>query len=202
MTTPNRSWNRSGSGKRSNSVHLECKQDLIFARRNIMTVDLEDYYCHLPIFLWGKYESRVVMTTRTILDLFDIYKANATFFTIGYIAEKHPELIEEIVSRGHEIASHGYSHHSVKNMNVKEFEYDLKKSLEVLETISGEKVLGFRAPYCSINKQNLWAFHVMRKNRIRYDCSLCPVRFHYGLPDDAPRHIYRMRSEERRVGKE
>ena len=77
-------------------------------------------------------------------------------------------------------------------MNVKEFESDLKKSLEVLERISGEKVRGFRAPYCSINKQNLWAFHVMRKNRIRYDCSLCPVRFHYGLPGNTPRHLYKM----------
>jgi polysaccharide deacetylase family protein (PEP-CTERM system associated) len=177
--------------KPTNSVHVECKQDLLSARGNVMTVDLEDYYCHLPIFLWDKYESRVVKTTRTILDLFDKYKVNATFFTIGYIAEKHPELIEEVVSRGHEIASHGYSHQNVKNMDVKEFEYDLKKSLEVLERISGEKVMGFRAPYCSINKENLWAFHVMRKNRIKYDCSLCPVRFHYGLPDDTPRHIYR-----------
>ena len=108
-TTPDTSWNRSGRG-----VHVECKQDLLFARKNIMTVDLEDYYCHLPIYLWDKYESRVVKITRTILDLFDEYKVNATFFTVGYIAEKHPELIEEVISRGHEIASHGFSHSNVK----------------------------------------------------------------------------------------
>jgi peptidoglycan-N-acetylglucosamine deacetylase len=157
--------------------------------KNIMTVDLEDYYCHLPISTWNKYESRLVKTTRTILDLFEKHKVNATFFTVGYIAEKHPELIEEVVSRGHEIASHGYSHLNVKKMNVKEFESDLKRSLEVLEKISGEKVMGFRAPYYSINKQNLWTLDVMRKY-LKYDCSLCPVKFHYGLPE-APRHIYR-----------
>jgi peptidoglycan-N-acetylglucosamine deacetylase len=160
--------------------------------KNIMTVDLEDYYCHLPIYLWDKYESKVVKTTRTILDLFDRYKINATFFTIGYIAEKHPELIKEIVSKGHEIASHGYLHPNLHDFGRKVFELDLIKSINALERISGEKVMGFRAPYCSINTRNLWAFDVMRKHHIRYDCSLCPVKFHYGLPDHVPRHIYRM----------
>jgi peptidoglycan-N-acetylglucosamine deacetylase len=157
-----------------------------------MTVDLEDYYCHLPISNWDKYESRVVKTTRSVLELFDEYKVNATFFTIGYIAEKHPELIEELVSRGHEIASHGYSHTHLENLGVKGFELELAKSIKALEKISGEKVRGFRAPYCSIGKENLWAFDVMRKHRVKYDSSLCPVRFHYGLPDYAPRYIYRM----------
>jgi polysaccharide deacetylase family protein (PEP-CTERM system associated) len=101
-------------------------------------------------------------------------------------------LIEEIISKGHEIASHGYSHHNIKNMNAIQFESDLKRSLEVLRKMSGEKVTGFRAPYCSINKQNLWTFDIMRKHGVRYDCSLCPVKFHYGLPEDTPRHIYRM----------
>lgn len=161
---------------------------------NIMTVDLEDYYCDLPISSWNKYESRVANTTRIILDLFERYKVNATFFTVGYIAEKHPELIEEVKSKGHEIASHGYSHPNLKEMNANEFESDLKKSLEVLRKISGEKVMGFRAPYFSINKQNLWAFATMRKY-LRYDSSIFPVRFHYGL-SEAPRHIYRMSHKE------
>jgi polysaccharide deacetylase family protein (PEP-CTERM system associated) len=161
---------------------------------NIMTVDLEDYYCDLPISAWDKYESRVERATRTVLDLFEEYKVSATFFTIGYIAEKHPELIQEIVSKGHEIASHGYSHPNVKKMNVEEFESDLKKSLEVLETISGEKVMGFRAPFFSINKQNLWAFDVLRKY-LHYDSSIFPVGFHYGLAD-APRHIYRISNKD------
>ena len=160
-----------------------------------MTVDLEDYYCHLPISTWDKYESRVEKTTRTILDLFEEFKVNATFFTIGYIAEKHPELIEEVVSRGHEIASHGYSHPNLTKLERKGFELELTKSIKTLEKISGEKIRGFRAPYCSISKENLWVFDIMRKHRIRYDSSIFPVRFHYGLAD-APRYIYRMSHED------
>jgi polysaccharide deacetylase family protein (PEP-CTERM system associated) len=157
---------------------------------NMMTVDLEDYYCDLPISGWNKYESRVVETTRTILDLFNEFKVNATFFTVGYIAEKHPELIEEVVSKGHEIASHGYSHPNVKDMSIMEFESDLTKSIEILRKVSGQKVMGFRAPYFSINKHNFWAFDVIRKH-LRYDSSVVPVKFHYGL-SEAPRHVYRM----------
>ena len=111
-----------------------------------MTVDLEDYYCDLPISNWNKYESRVVKTTRTVLDLFDKYRVSATFFTVGHIAELHPELIQEVKSRGHEIASHGYSHSNVKKMSRQNFEADLVKSLSVLRTLSGgQKIIGFRA---------------------------------------------------------
>jgi peptidoglycan-N-acetylglucosamine deacetylase len=169
---------------------IENRSELLL--RNIMTVDLEDYYCHLPISNWDKYESRVVKTTRTILDLFEKYNVSATFFTVGYIAEKHPELIEEVVSKGHEIGSHGYSHTNIKKLNRESFESDLLKSLEVLRRLSGENVLGFRAPYGSINTENFWAFELLRKHHLKYDSSLCPVRFHYGLPDYAPRYIYRM----------
>jgi polysaccharide deacetylase family protein (PEP-CTERM system associated) len=158
---------------------------------NIMSVDLEDYYCDLPISIWDRHESRVVKATRTILSMFDKYKVNATFFTVGYIAEKHPELIEEVKSNGHEIASHGYSHHNVKKINREDFEADLVKSLEILrKTSGGQKIIGFRAPYFSVNKQNFWAFDVMRKY-LRYDSSIFPVKFLYGLPK-APRYIYRM----------
>jgi peptidoglycan-N-acetylglucosamine deacetylase len=159
--------------------------------RNIMSVDLEDYFSHLPLSEWKKYESRVVKTTRTILDLFEKYGVSATFFTIGYIAEKYPELIEEVVSKGHEIASHGYSHNDIKKVSRTEFELDLKKSLYVLRKVSGQKVVGFRAPYCSINKNNFWAFQVMKKYHLTYDSSLYPIKFHYGLPE-APRYIYKM----------
>jgi len=155
-----------------------------------MTVDLEDYYCDLPLFTWGNYEERVVETTRIILGLFEKYKVEATFFTLGYIAEKHPDLIEEVRSRGHEIASHSYSHPNIRHMTKEDFEKDLVKSLDILKKVSGDKVLGFRAPYFSINKLNLWAFDVIKKH-VRYDSSLFPVRFHYDC-EEAPRHIYRM----------
>jgi peptidoglycan-N-acetylglucosamine deacetylase len=161
------------------------------SRTNIMTVDLEDYYCDLPLSDWNKYESRVVKTTRILLDLFDKFKVRATFFTVGYIAEMHPELIEEVNSKGHEIASHGYSHPNIKKIRKQDFEADLVKSLEVLRKISGgQKIVGFRAPYFSVGKENLWAFDIMRRH-LHYDSSVFPVKFHYGL-SEAPRHIYRV----------
>jgi polysaccharide deacetylase family protein (PEP-CTERM system associated) len=157
---------------------------------NIMSVDLEDYYCDLPFSSWNRYESRIINLTARILNIFDKYSVHATFFVLGYIAERHPELIEEVTSRGHEIASHSYSHPNLKNTNKEIFESDLIKSLEVLRRISGQRVLGYRAPYFSINKHNLWCFDILKKH-LCYDSSIFPVKFHYGLPE-APRHIYKM----------
>ncbi|WP_245871856.1 polysaccharide deacetylase family protein [Nitrosotalea sinensis] len=115
------------------------------------------------------------MTTKTLLDLFDRYKIRATFFTLGYIAEKHPELIKEIVSKGHEISSHGYYHMDLRSMTKDSFEQDLVKSLEILRTIGGEKVLGFRAPFFSISENNLWVFEIMKKY-LKYDSSIFPTK--------------------------
>ena len=149
--------------------------------KNIMSIDLEDYYCDLPFSTWNQYESKVIENTQIILDLFEKYKVQATFFTLGYIAEKHPELIEKIKSQGHEIASHGYSHTDIRKMTKESFESDLLKSLSILEKISGEKILGFRAPFFSITKQNLWAFEILKKH-LRYDSSIFPVKtIQYGM---------------------
>ena len=128
-----------------------------------MSVDLEDHFCDLPISSWKNFESRVVSNTNRILDLFEKYNASATFFTLGYIAETHPELIEKIVSKGHEIASHSYAHLDIRTSNKTEFENDLNKSLSILSKISNEKILGFRAPWFSITKDNLWVFDVLKK---------------------------------------
>jgi peptidoglycan-N-acetylglucosamine deacetylase len=158
--------------------------------KNIMTVDLEDYYCDLPFSTWYKHKSEIINPTRTLLKLFEEYNVHATFFTVGYVAERHPELIEEVKSKGHEIASHGYAHLDLRKTDKEAFEADLTKSLDILKKTSGEKVLGFRAPYFSINKENFWIFDIMRKY-LQYDSSVFPVRPHYGLPQ-APRSIYKM----------
>jgi polysaccharide deacetylase family protein (PEP-CTERM system associated) len=158
--------------------------------KNIMTVDLEDYYCDLPFSTWNNYKSKIIVPTKTLLDLFEKYDVQATFFTVGYVAQRHPELIEEIKSKGHEIASHGYAHLDLRKMNREAFEADLVKSLDILRMASGDKILGFRAPYFSINKENFWVFDIMRKY-LQYDSSVFPVKPHYGLPE-APRSIYRM----------
>lgn len=155
-----------------------------------MSVDLEDYYCDLPLSDWKKYQSRVVNNTRIILNLFDKHDVKATFFVLGYIAEKFPSLITEVRDRGHEIASHGYAHLDVRKAGKEIFEKDLLKSIEILKKISGEKILGFRAPFFSIDKSSFWAFDILRKY-FAYDSSIFPVRTPlYGVPN-APRFIYK-----------
>jgi len=156
----------------------------------MMSVDLEDHYCDLPFSRWNEYEARITKTTQKILELFKNYNIQATFFVLGYIANRHPALIEHIKSQGHEIASHGYSHTNIKKMSREDFESDLVKSLEILTKVSGEKILGFRAPYFSVNRQNIWAFDVMKKY-LMYDSSVVPVKPHYGT-SEAPNHMYRV----------
>ena len=158
--------------------------------KNIMSVDLEDFFCDLPINQWSNYESRVIKNTNKILELFERYNIKATFFTLGYIAEKFPNLIKEIDSRGHEIASHSYAHLDIRKTTKEEFENDLKKSIEILEKIIGKKILGFRAPYFSIDEKSFWAMEILSKY-FKYDSSVFPVKTPlYGI-SNAPRNIYR-----------
>jgi peptidoglycan-N-acetylglucosamine deacetylase len=157
---------------------------------NLMSVDLEDYYCDLPFSEWSKHQDRVIQNTEIILELFEKYKVKATFFVLGYIAEKFPEFIKKISEQGHEFASHSYCHHDLRKINKEIFEDDLKKSIKVLEGITGEKVLGFRAPFFSIDKNSFWAMNILRKHVV-YDSSIFPVHTPlYGVPK-APRNIYR-----------
>ena len=162
--------------------------------KNIMSVDLEDHFCDLPYNTWKNYESRVVESTNYLLDVFEKFNVKATFFTLGYIVEKHPELILDIKNRGHEISSHGYFHRDLRKINKDSFEKELIKSLEIIKKITGEKVLGFRAPWFSINKKNLWVFEVLKKY-LKYDSSIFPSNFHYGL-GDAPKHIYKISDDD------
>ncbi len=157
---------------------------------NIMSVDLEDYYRDLPFLKWPEYENRVIKNTEMILDLFKKYDVKATFFVLGYIAEKFPEMIKKISELGHEIASHSYAHIDLRKVSKEEFETDFLKSVDILEKITGKKVEGFRAPFFSINKNNYWVFDILSK-KISYDSSVFPVKTHlYGIPN-APRFIYR-----------
>jgi peptidoglycan-N-acetylglucosamine deacetylase len=161
----------------------------------MLSIDLEDNFCDLPYPTWSNYESRVVKTTKVILDLLRRYKTRATFFTVGYIAERHPQLVESLITEGHEIASHSYSHPNLKKVSKESFESDLVRSLDTLRRLSGEKVLGFRAPYFSISRQNLWVFDIMKRRHLLYDSSIFPVGLHYGFAD-APRYPYRMSEDD------
>ena len=161
---------------------------------NIMSVDLEDFYIRSPFNTWDNFESRIVEPTNFLLDIFEKNKVEATFFTLGYIAERHPELIEKIVSKGHEISSHSYSHREVKNLSKKEFEEDLVRSISIIKKVAGEEPLGFRAPRFSITKETFWAFDILRKY-LKYDSSILPVsHVQYGIPS-APKMVYKVSAD-------
>jgi len=164
---------------------------------NALTIDVEDYY-QVSNFEgivkkedWDKYESRVYKNTRRLLDILDEYSTKATFFILGWTAEKFPELVAEIDSRGHEAASHGYWHKLVYDLTKEEFRDDLSRSLKILEGITGKKVLGFRAASCSITKDSLWALDILKECGMRYDASVFPIHHsRYGIPE-ADRYMTR-----------
>ncbi len=124
------------------------------------------------------------------MTLFEEKNAKATFFTLGWVANEHPEMIRKIVDSGHEIASHGLMHRMVTKLTPEEFEKDLSESIKILEDISGQKVLGFRAPTFSIVERTFWAWEIMLKLGLAYDSSVYPIwHDRYGVPK-APRSVY------------
>ncbi|MBI5026561.1 MAG: polysaccharide deacetylase family protein [Nitrospirae bacterium] len=148
---------------------------------NALTVDLEDWYhiCgverHPDMSQWDAYESRIVRNTDNILRLLKTYNTRATFFVLGYIAYKEPTLIKAIKAEGHEIATHGFCHRRIFEMTEREFEEDVRKSVDIISSITSEKVLGFRAPEWSIRKETSWALGILRKLGILYDSSMVPL---------------------------
>lgn len=159
--------------------------------KNVMSVDVEDWFCvHnlsglIAYSEWDRCESRVERATLRLLDLFGRAGVEATFFVLGWVAERFPDLVREIERRGHEVASHGYSHRLLTFMRPDEFRADLLRSLEVLARVASRPVRGFRAPSFSITKKTLWAADILRESGIGYDSSVFPVGLHpdYGIPD-------------------
>jgi len=148
---------------------------------NILSVDLEDWFhiCgverHLPASRWDTLESRVDINTRLILDLLAQRQTKATFFILGYVADRHPLLIRAIADQGHEIAVHGYSHQQVYRMTPAQFRQDLRKAVRTVSAITKEKVLGFRAPEWSIRDDSLWALDILLEQGFTYDSSMTPL---------------------------
>jgi len=149
---------------------------------NVLTIDIEDWFhiCGIqslkPIEEWDNYESRVLNNTTRLLEILKKKNITATFFVLGWIAEKHPEVIEQILkyNNNHEIASHGYSHKLIYEMTPREFENDLLKSIIAIKKCIGESkdILGYRAPSFSINNKTEWAFKILIRNGIKYDSSI------------------------------
>lgn len=163
---------------------------------NAMSVDVEDYFqvsafeAYIKKENWDKVEHRVERNTHIILDIFNEFDTKATFFTLGWVAERYPHLINRIVSEGHELACHGYEHIRVTEQSVDQFRADIIKSKKILEDISGQQVIGYRAASYSINKDNLWAHSVLQEEGFSYSSSIYPVKHDlYGIPD-APRFSY------------
>ena len=164
---------------------------------NALSVDVEEWF-QVGAFEhviarrdWSALLSRVENNVARILDLFAEAEAKATFFTLGWVAERHPALIRRIVDAGHEVASHGYDHARVFNFDRAGFAVDIRKAREILQDCSGHAVTGYRAPSFSIDARNPWAFDVLADHGYAYSSSVAPiVHDHYG-GREAPRFSFR-----------
>lgn len=164
--------------------------------RNALTIDVEDYFQvsafarHIPRSSWDNLPCRVEGNIDRILMLLDGQEIKATFFTLGWIAERYPSMVRKIVENGHELASHGYAHHRVTELSRDQFRDDIVHSKSLLEDTGGQPVWGYRAPSFSINRDNLWALDFLEEAGYRYSSSIYPVEHdHYGMPD-APRFAF------------
>lgn len=156
---------------------------------NALTVDLEDWYQGLQIESgrWSGYEDRLAPVTERLLALLADAGARATFFTLGHVAERHPEVVRAVVAAGHEVATHGYSHALVYEQRPEDFSAELERSVALLEDLTGQPVLGHRAAFFSITERSRWALTALAERGIRYDSSIFPVRgWRYGIAG-APR---------------
>lgn len=157
---------------------------------NAFSIDLEDWYqgIELPFSQWNQHTNRIRKGVDPLLALLDKHNTKATFFTLGWIGEKYPELIKQITDAGHEMASHGYSHEKVYDLSPQAFREEIRKTKQILENVSGQEVTAFRAPFFSITNQSLWALQILKEEGYHIDCSISPVKtWRYGIsttPDE------------------
>jgi len=164
-------------------------QDLV----NAFTVDVEDYYqvsafeTDIDRDHWGRYESRVARNTHRMLELLDRYHVKATFFVLGWVADRDPGLVRDIHEAGHEVGSHSYWHRLVYGQSPQQFREDLRRSVEAIEAAIGQPVTAYRAPSFSITNQSLWAREILAEEGFLVDSSVYPIHHHrYGIPDAKP----------------
>ena len=163
---------------------------------NALTIDFEDWYqgLEIPHTQWDGFEDRIARSGPKLLSVLAEAGVRGTFFVLGRVAERHPELVREIAAAGHEIATHGWSHTLVYRMTPDEFRCELQQSIRLLEDLTGRRIVGHRAPFFSITRNSLWALDILAKSGIRYDSSIYPVlNYRYGI-EDAPRWPYTVAS--------
>ena len=163
---------------------------------NYLTIDVEEYFQvsaferNVKVDDWEKLESRVVNNTGRILDILAEFDTKATFFIVGWVAEKHPQLVRSIQKAGHLIGCHSYLHRKVYTLTPEQFREDTKRARELLEDVAGQPVVGYRAPSYSITKKSIWALEILAELGFRYDSSIFPIiHDNYGIPD-SPRFPY------------
>ena len=167
---------------------------------NALTIDVEDYFqvsAFAPYIArseWPQRECRVERNVERILAMLAAQRTHATFFTLGWIAERYPQLVRQIVAGGHELASHGYGHERASDLSESDFFSDIDRAKKLLEDVAGIAVQGYRAPSFSIGSGNLWAFDSLARAGYRYSSSIYPIHHdHYGMPD-APRFAHVVRA--------
>lgn len=163
------------------------------SRRHALSFDVEEHFQVSAFWSptrrqqWDRLESRVEQNTIRLMELLARFDTKATFFVLGWVAEQHPGIIKELVKQGHEVASHGYGHELVINQTDSEFRQDIRRSKHILEDLTGEMVLGYRAPSFSITARTQWALPILVEEGYLYDSSIFPVRHdRYGMPNANP----------------
>ena len=167
--------------------------------QNGLSFDVEDWFQVgnyegvIPREEWDACELRVVESTRRVLEILQAYEVRATFFVLGWVAERAPEVVQMILERGHEVGSHGYAHRRVTDLSPETFRADLLRSIDVIGQAGATAIRGFRAPSFSIVPASQWALQILSKTGFRYDSSIFPSGLHprYGLPD-APLAPYKI----------
>ena len=165
---------------------------------NALTIDVEDYF-QVSAFAryirredWDARECRVERNVERILQLLAERDVRATFFTLGWVAQRYPQIVQRIAAGGHEVASHGYGHERASDLSREAFAQDVSHAKKLLEDITGTAVRGYRAPSFSIGTGNLWAFDALSRAGYEYSSSVYPIQHdHYGMPD-SPRFAYRV----------
>ncbi len=157
---------------------------------NFLTIDVEEWFNfrgleqRSSIKDWDTFESRIENNMNRVLRILRQHNTCATFFVLGWIAERYPEIVKQIQEQGHEVGTHGYSHKEIYFQTPVEFEAELVRSIELLEKISKEKVISHRASNFSITNKSLWALDILKKHGIKYDSSIYPIkRKVYGIPE-------------------
>jgi len=166
---------------------------------NAMTIDVEDYF-QVSAFdavvrreAWADFPSRVVANTEKILAIFAEHRVKATFFVLGWVAERFPSIVASFAAAGHELASHGFMHRLVYEQTPDAFRDDVRRAKALIEDQAGQTVRGYRAPSYSITRKSLWALDVLVEEGYAYDASIFPIRHdRYGIPD-APRHPHSLK---------